>query len=99
VRAGPNDRDAVRDGAEAVGVWSTRCSTATTLRAHLASTTGVFHQADNLAIESALSRALGVWSGYPAEFRQLAVNAMRAGYSWTRPGHDYLSICECIRRK
>ncbi len=30
----------------------------------------VFHQADNLATESALSRALGLWFGYPAEFRQ-----------------------------
>ena len=41
----------------------------------------VFHQADNLAIESALSRTLGQWFGCPAGFRQLAVNAMRAGYS------------------
>ena len=47
----------------------------------------VFHQADNLAIESALSRTLGQWSGCPAGFRQLAVNAMRAGYSRAWPGH------------
>ena len=59
----------------------------------------VFHQADNLAIESALSRALGLWFGYPAEFRQLAVNSIRAGYSWARPGQDYLDICEYIRHK
>jgi hypothetical protein len=37
--------------------------------------------------------------GYPAESRQLAVNSIRAGYSWARPGQDYLSICEYIRRK
>jgi starch synthase len=46
----------------------------------------MFHQADNLAIESAPSRVLGQWFGCPAEFRQLAVNSMRAGYSWARPG-------------
>ena len=59
----------------------------------------MFHQADNLAIESALSRTLGQWSGCPAGFRRLAVNAMRAGYSRAWPGQEYLSICECIRRK
>ena len=59
----------------------------------------VFHQADNPGIESALHRALGLWSGYPAEFRQLMVNAMRADYSWARPGQDYLNIYEYIRHK
>jgi hypothetical protein len=59
----------------------------------------VFHQTDSLAIESALSRTLGQWFGCPAEFRRLAVNSMRAGYSWAWPGQEYLSICVCIRRK
>lgn len=59
----------------------------------------VFHQADNFAIESALHRALGLWFGYPAEFRQLMANAMRADYSWARPGRDYLNIYEYIRHK
>ena len=59
----------------------------------------VFHQADNLAIESAPSRALGLWFGCPAEFRQLVVNSMRAGYSWARPGHDYLDIYEYTRHQ
>ena len=45
----------------------------------------VFHQADNLVIESALSRTLGQWSGCPAGFRRLAVNALRAGYSGPGP--------------
>jgi len=58
-----------------------------------------FHQADNLATESALSRALGLWFGYPAEFRQLMVDSMRAGYSWARPGHDYLDIYEYTRHQ
>jgi len=59
----------------------------------------VFHQSDNLAIESALRRALGLWFSYPGEFRQLMVNAMRADYSWARPGQDYLNIYEHIRHK
>ena len=59
----------------------------------------MFHQADNLAIEFVLSRTLGQWFGCPAGFRQLAVNSMRAGYSWAWPGQEYLRICGCIRRK
>jgi hypothetical protein len=62
----------------------------------------VFHQADTLVIESALSRTLGQWSGGPVarpKFGRLAVNAMRAGYSWAWPGQEYLSTCGCIRRK
>jgi len=58
-----------------------------------------FHQTDNLAIESALSRALGLWFGHPGEFRQLMGNCMRADYSWARPGQDYLNIYEYIRHK
>ena len=34
-----------------------------------------------------------------AGFRQLAVNAMRAGHSRAWPGQEYLSICECIRHR
>ena len=59
----------------------------------------VFHETDNLAIESALGRALGLWSAYPCAFRQLMVNAMRADYSWAQPGQDYLNIYEYIRHK
>ena len=67
--------------------WPTRRSTATIRRPPAERNGYVFHQADNLAIESALSRTLGQWSGCPAGFRQLAVNAMRAGYSRAWPGH------------
>jgi starch synthase len=59
----------------------------------------VFHQADNPAIESALNRALGLWSDYPGEFRDLMASAMRTDYSWARPGQDYLNIYEYIRHK
>ena len=59
----------------------------------------VFHQSDNVAIESALHRALGLWYSYPADFRQLMLNSMRSDYSWARPGQDYLNIYEYIRHK
>ena len=59
----------------------------------------VFQHADNPGIESALHRALGLWHAYPDQFRQLMVNAMRADYSWARPGQDYLNIYEYIRHK
>jgi starch synthase len=59
----------------------------------------VFHHTDNQAVESALSRALRLWSTSPREFRKLATNCMRADYSWARPGRDYLEIYEDIRRK
>jgi len=57
----------------------------------------VFHHTDNQAIESALSRALRLWSGQPLQFRELTANAMRADYSWAQPGADYLDIYQSIR--
>ena len=59
----------------------------------------VFHHTDNRAIESALSRALRLWSDRPGEFRGLVANCMRADYSWARPGQEYLDIYEYIRHK
>jgi len=43
--------------------------------------------------------AFGLWLAYPGEFRQLAANCMRADYSWSRPGQDYLNIYDYIRHK
>jgi len=59
----------------------------------------VFHNSDNWAIESALDRALGLWTHYPGEFRALATASMRADYSWARPGQDYVNIYDYIRHK
>jgi len=59
----------------------------------------VFHHTDNRAIESALSRALRLWSARPREFGELAANCMRADYSWARPGQEYLDIYQHIRHK
>jgi starch synthase len=41
----------------------------------------VFHQSDNLAVESALGRAPSLGLVCPGGFRQCMVNAMRAGCS------------------
>lgn len=59
----------------------------------------VFHHTDDQAVESALQRALGLWSDHPGEFRQLMLNGMRADHSWNRPGDHYLGIYEHIRHK
>ena len=59
----------------------------------------VFHHTDNRAIESALNRALGLWSARPREFGELAASCMRADYSWARPGQEYLDIYQHIRHK
>ena len=58
-----------------------------------------FHHTDNPAIESALGRALRLWTARPRAFRQLAASCMGADYSWARPGQDYLDIYEHIRHK
>jgi starch synthase len=50
-------------------------------------------------LESALSRAIHQWYASPDAFRQLAVNAMRADYSWHLPGSEYLRIYEVIRER
>ena len=59
----------------------------------------VFHHTDNRAIESALSRALRLWSVDPPEFRELVASCMRADYSWARPGAEYLDIYQSIQHK
>jgi starch synthase len=57
----------------------------------------VFHEADSQALESALSRAIGLWHSYPDQFKELAANGMRADHSWGRAGQDYVNIYEHIR--
>jgi len=56
----------------------------------------VFHHHDDMALESALNRAIGLWFAYPAEFRQLMVNGMRKDHSWADPGQHYVNIYEYI---
>ena len=59
----------------------------------------VFHQPDAPGLESALSRAIGLWYTFPEEFRELQLNGMRTDHSWAGPGQDYLNIYEHIRHK
>ena len=59
----------------------------------------VFHQVDNLALESGVLRALGLWFTYPGDFRQLMVNGMRQDHSWAEPGQHYVNIYDHIRHK
>jgi starch synthase len=59
----------------------------------------VFDHVDHQALESALARAVGLWHGYPEDFRDLMLNGMRSDRSWARPGQDYLNIYEKIKHK
>lgn len=59
----------------------------------------VFHEADYEGLESAMSRAIGLWNHYPELFRQLVENGMRYDYSWNQPGQDYVNIYDYIRHK
>jgi len=59
----------------------------------------VFHQTDNPAVESALYRAVGLWSAYPDQFREVMLNGMRYDYSWNGPAAKYLSIYDYIRHR
>jgi glycogen synthase len=54
---------------------------------------------DNPACESALGRALRLWSTRPGDFRRLVASCMRADYSWARPGQEYLDIYHHIRHR
>jgi starch synthase len=57
----------------------------------------VFDDFNDEALESALSRAIGLWNCHPQFFRELMVNGMRYDYSWNHPGGDYLNIYNYIR--
>jgi len=57
----------------------------------------VFNDYNWPGLESALSRAIGMWNHYPQYFRELMVNGMRYDYSWNYPGQNYLNIYNYIR--
>jgi starch synthase len=59
----------------------------------------VFEHADHAGIESALSRALGLWRDEPTLFRELVKQGMAYDYSWNHPGGHYLDLYEVIRHK
>jgi starch synthase len=57
----------------------------------------VFDNFDGLGLESALSRAIGMWYLYPQHFRELMANGMRYDYSWNHPAQHYLNIYNYIK--
>ncbi len=59
----------------------------------------VFNDPNPAGLDSALTRAIGLWFDYPEEFRELMGNAIRCDYSWRYPGQDYLNIYDLIRHK
>lgn len=48
-------------------------------------------------LESALSRAIGLWYRFPEYFRQLRSNGMSQDNSWNHPGQHYIDIYNHIR--
>ncbi|GAB4376048.1 MAG: glycogen synthase GlgA [Elainellaceae cyanobacterium] len=59
----------------------------------------VFFQTDYPALESAMDRAIGLWSYYPEEFEKLQMQGMSYDYSWNHPGESYINIYEHIRHR
>lgn len=59
----------------------------------------VFYQTDNVAIESAIDRAIDLWYKSPKLFRQLMIQGMECDYSWNHPGAQYVGIYDHIRHK
>jgi starch synthase len=59
----------------------------------------VFEHPDHAGVESALSRAIGLWRDEPALFRRLAEQAMACDYSWNHPGQHYLNVYQFIRHE
>ncbi len=57
----------------------------------------VFYQTDNQALESAMNRAIGLWTDYPKEFQKLVMQGMAYDYSWNLPGEQYQDIYEMVR--
>jgi starch synthase len=58
----------------------------------------LFDDLTEAGLESAMSRALGLWRNFPEYFWQLRVNGMRADFSWSQPAQQYLDIYTHIGR-
>lgn len=59
----------------------------------------VFYQTDNRALESAMDRAIDLWTQEQKTFQQLALQGMEYDYSWHNPGAEYVEIYDFIRHK
>ncbi|HEX2959022.1 MAG TPA: glycogen synthase [Chitinispirillaceae bacterium] len=59
----------------------------------------VFQNYEKSALETVLSRAIGLYYNFPGYFKQLMINGMRYDYSWSKPGNHYLNTFNYIRAK
>ena len=59
----------------------------------------VFYQQDFVALESAMSRAIGLWHGDRDQFQQLQEQGMEYDYSWKKSAKTYAEVYEHIREK
>ncbi|NJN74876.1 MAG: glycogen synthase GlgA [Limnothrix sp. RL_2_0] len=57
----------------------------------------VFYQTDTNALESAMDRALGLYSVYPEEFKKLQIQGMQWDYSWKHPVDEYEALYDFVR--
>jgi starch synthase len=57
----------------------------------------VFNDLNVEGLESALSRAIGLWYRYPEYFRQLRSNGMQRDFSWRQPANEYQQLYATIR--
>ncbi|MEM1368374.1 MAG: glycogen synthase GlgA [Cyanobacteria bacterium P01_H01_bin.15] len=57
----------------------------------------VFYESDTHAVESAMSRALDLYSNEPKLFQNLATQGMECDYSWLNSGAKYEGVYEHIR--
>lgn len=57
----------------------------------------VFNDLNIPGLESAMSRAIGMWYSYPQYFKELMVNGMSCDYSWNHPGQHYTNIYNQIK--
>jgi starch synthase len=59
----------------------------------------VFFDSDNYALESAMGRAMDLYSMNPELFQKLAIQGMEYDYSWKNPAQKYVEIYDLIRHK
>ncbi len=59
----------------------------------------VFFESDNYALESAMERAMDLYSINPQLFQKLAIQGMEYDYSWKNPAGKYVEIYDLVRHK
>ncbi len=57
----------------------------------------VFYETDTHALESAMERAIGLYTKFPKEFQALQKQGMAWDFSWNKPGNEYVEIYDHIR--